>query len=63
MLNIVAEITHLTKPEIQNMIFQTIENLTVAEITDLFNAAFADYVVKVQFTQGAMQEKITLSKT
>lgn len=41
------------------MYFNTLEKLSVAELADLFNRAFADYVVKVQFTPEFLEEKIS----
>lgn len=40
------------------MHFKTLENLTVAELTTLFNQAFADYFIKVELSADFMQEKI-----
>lgn len=40
------------------MNFKTIENLKVSEIAQLFNDAFADYFVKVEFTPELLRAKI-----
>lgn len=39
------------------MQFQTLENLTIQELNNLFNAAFADYVVKIEMTPEKLQDK------
>ncbi len=44
------------KPSI--MIFKTIENLSIPDIAQLFNEAFADYFVKVELTPELLQAKI-----
>ncbi|WP_340111936.1 GNAT family N-acetyltransferase [Maribellus mangrovi] len=40
------------------MYFKTIENITIPEIAQLFNDAFADYFVKVEFTPELLWDKI-----
>lgn len=40
------------------MHFNTLENLSVIELTSLFNEAFADYFVKINLTPDILQEKI-----
>jgi len=40
------------------MKFQTLENIPVPQLADLFNAAFADYFVKVNMTPEILEEKI-----
>ena len=40
------------------MIFKTIENLSIPEIAQLFNDAFADYFVKVELTPELLQAKV-----
>ena len=40
------------------MHFNTLEKLSTAEITQLFNEAFADYFIKVELSSDFMQEKI-----
>lgn len=40
------------------MNFQTLENIPVPQLADLFNAAFADYFVKVNMTPEILDEKI-----
>lgn len=39
------------------MQFQTLENQTVTELSKLFNAAFADYLVKIEMTPESLQDK------
>src|SRR5210317_1896705 len=40
------------------MRFKTLENLSVLELTSLFNEAFADYFVNINLTPVILQEKI-----
>ncbi len=40
------------------MQFQTLEKLTIAALSNLFNAAFADYLVKIELSPKALQHKI-----
>lgn len=40
------------------MQYKTLENLTTAKITQLFNQAFADYFVKIELSPDFMQKKI-----
>lgn len=40
------------------MQFRTLENLTILELSILFNAAFADYLVKIELSPEALQHKI-----
>ena len=37
---------------------QPLNNIAISSLVQLFNASFADYVVKVQMTEEALQEKI-----
>ncbi|WP_321347919.1 GNAT family N-acetyltransferase [uncultured Draconibacterium sp.] len=39
------------------MQFQTLENQTINELCNLFNAAFADYLVKIEMTPESLQDK------
>lgn len=40
------------------MQFKTLENLSISELTKLFNRAFADYFVKVELSPEILQDKI-----
>lgn len=44
------------------MRFKTLENLSVIELTSLFNEAFANYFVKINLTPEILQEKINSEK-
>ena len=37
---------------------KTLENLSLQQLTQLFNAAFADYFVKIELTPKMLNEKI-----
>lgn len=37
----------------------TLENVNLPELVEVFNAAFADYFVKIRFTEQSLTEKIT----
>ncbi|WP_163322702.1 GNAT family N-acetyltransferase [Draconibacterium mangrovi] len=39
------------------MQFQTLENQSIQELSKLFNAAFADYLVKIEMTPESLQDK------
>ena len=38
--------------------FQTLENISLAEITGVFNLAFSDYIVPLKLTEDQLADKI-----
>ncbi len=38
--------------------FQTLENISLADITEVFNLAFSDYIVPLKLTEDQLADKI-----